>query len=142
VGAVFNFSRVVVLSIVQERQKMLSRKKKKRDRIPLNSEALLYCEREEQSVLRFHELRVSADGRSLYSRWGRVDRPLYRANQKKRYATKEDALNHFNLERNEKLSVVEGWIEKEGMRLILLLPLLCFFSVTFVLLSHVSVASF
>jgi hypothetical protein len=46
---------------------MLNRKRKKRDRIPRNSVLLFYCEREDQGVLRYHELRLSADGRSVYA---------------------------------------------------------------------------
>ena len=63
---------------------------------------------------RFHELRLSADGRCVYTRWGRVDKPLYRANKKSRYNTKEEALHHFHTERNEKLNGSECWIEKPG----------------------------
>ena len=58
----------------QERQKRANRKKKKRDRIPRNAQAVLYCEREEKGVQRFFELRLSGDGRSVYARRGRVDK--------------------------------------------------------------------
>ena len=93
---------------------MQSRKKKKRDRIPRNTTLLLYCEREENGVQRFHELRLSADGRSVYTRWGRADKPIYRANKKSRYHSKDDALNHSHTERLEKLHGSEGWVEKAG----------------------------
>jgi hypothetical protein len=69
---------------------MLNRKRKKRDRIPRNSRAVFYCEREVQGVQRFHELRLSADARSVFARWGRVDKPTGVANKKTRYASPEE----------------------------------------------------
>lgn len=95
-----------------EWQKTLNRRRTKRERIPRNAELLLYCEREEQGVQHFHELRLSADGLSVYARWGRVDRPLYRASKKSKFISKVDALNHFHNERAEKLNCADGWVEK------------------------------
>jgi len=95
-----------------EWQKTLNRRRTKRERIPQNAELLLYCEREEQGVQHFHELRLSADGLSVYARWGRVDRPLYRASKKSKFISKGDALNHFHNERAEKLNCADGWVEK------------------------------
>ncbi len=69
---------------------MLNRKRKKRDRIPLNARVVLYCEREVQGVQRFHELRLSADARSVFARWGRVDKPTGLANKKTRYASQDE----------------------------------------------------
>lgn len=69
---------------------MLNRKKKKRDRVPRNSQVVLYCEREVLEVQRFHELRLSADCRSVYARWGRADRPGSRVNKRTRFSTKDE----------------------------------------------------
>jgi hypothetical protein len=42
---------------------------------------------------------------------------VFRANTKNRYNTKDEALNHFHTERNEKLNGAEGWVEKPGPEL-------------------------
>jgi hypothetical protein len=43
-----------------------------------------------------------------------VGRPVYRPVKKQRYLTKDEALEHIALERNEKLNGGEGWVEREG----------------------------
>jgi len=97
-----------------EHHKALNRKKKK-EKIPKNSVAFVYCEKEEESTARFHELRISFDGRAVFTRWGRpgvTNNYAWRANKKTRFATKEEALVYCRNLKAQWLSAPEGWLEK------------------------------
>lgn len=99
-----------------EHHKALNRKKKK-ERIPKNAVAFFYCEKTEDSgntATRFHELRISSDGRAVFARWGRpgvTNNYAWRANKKMRFALKEDALAYCRSQKAE-YRLPDGWIEK------------------------------
>jgi hypothetical protein len=101
-----------------EHHKALNRKRKK-ERIPKNATAVYYGEKEDDNVLRFFELRISCDGRTVFTRWGRpgvTSNYATRANRKTRFASREDALEHCR-EQKAEYGVQEGWVEKEAPEL-------------------------
>jgi predicted DNA-binding WGR domain protein len=88
------------------------RKKSRNNKIPKNSLLFLYVEKEEEDSVRFHELRLSADSCTVYQRWGRTNKQVYRANKKSRHASKEDALAFCASLRTENFNTSKGWLDK------------------------------
>jgi len=60
-----------------ERQKAIMRKKSCNDKIPKNSRLFLYCEKEEEDKLLFHEVRLSADSCTVLQRWGCTNKQVW-----------------------------------------------------------------
>ena len=92
-----------------DRQRALTAKKKHRDRVPRNSDLILYCEKEDEVSVRFHEVRISSDGRTVFERYGRSS--LF-ANKKTRYANREEGVEKAQARRAEQLHSSKGFIEK------------------------------
>jgi hypothetical protein len=66
---------------------------------------------------RFHELRLSADGRAVYERWGRPGVSAnygWYANRKVSFSSREEALAFCRQLRTTKLCSEAGWAEKKA----------------------------
>ena len=95
-----------------ERQKANMRKKSRNNKVPKNSILFCYCEKEEEDAVRFHEVRLSADSCTVFQRWGRTNKQVYRANKKIRYNSKDEAIAYCNSLRTEQFNPGKGWVDK------------------------------
>ena len=95
-----------------ERQKTNMRKKSRNNKIPKNSRLFLYCEKEEEDQVLFHEVRLSADSCTVFQRWGRTNKQVYRANKKTRHQSKEEALDACHQLRLDHLQAAKGGFDK------------------------------
>ena len=95
-----------------EHHKAMNRKKRK-ERIPKNSTPFFYCEKEDPTCTRFHELRISSNGRDVFTRFGRTDLKNYdwKANKRTRFAEPDEAHKYCHAQKAEFWGV-ENWIEK------------------------------